>query len=190
MSEPSAGGQGIEIVCVGECMLELSGPREALMLSCAGDTYNTAVYLSRLLPGARVRYATRLGGDGHSGMMVGEMEREGVDTTLVARVAGRLPGLYTITLDGGERHFHYWRSEAPVRQMLSGVEPELQGALEAASCLYATGITLAVLGQNATPTGSATRSITGRRSGRQTRPGSGTSGRRGRRGSCSPPTTT
>ena len=43
---------------------------------------------------------------------------EGVKTDLMLRVPGRLPGLYIIeTDDNGERRFHYWRGEAPAREL-------------------------------------------------------------------------
>ena len=46
---------------------------------------------------------------------------EGIGTDLVARLPGRLPGLYTIRTDArGERSFTYWRSASAARDMLRG----------------------------------------------------------------------
>lgn len=139
---------GASVVCVGECMLELSGMGEGeeLRLGCAGDSLNIAVYMSRIMGPGNVAYASRLGDDPMSSGMVAFIESEGIDAGLIARVAGKLPGLYLISTEQGERTFHYWRSEAPVREMLSEPEPDTEAALAGAGCLVATGITAAVLG--------------------------------------------
>jgi len=140
-------------VAIGECMVELNltGPRQAA-IGVAGDTFNTAVYLSRL--GVPVSYATALGAeDPFSAEIVRVMADEGIDASLVVRAAGRLPGLYAISRDAaGERRFHYWRSEAPVRDFFrlsdeAGLAPALLRTLRQASLVYLSGVTLAVVGE-------------------------------------------
>ena len=43
---------------------------------------------------------------------------EGIETDLMLRLPGRLPGLYLIETDAkGERRFRYWRDEAPAREL-------------------------------------------------------------------------
>src|SRR3954447_9024035 len=105
-----------DAVVIGECMVELSleGPAAAA-LGYAGDTFNTAVYLSRL--GVSVAYATAVGrGDPFSAGILDLMAAEGVVRDLVVEAEGRLPGLYAIQRDAqGERSFFYWRGEAPAR---------------------------------------------------------------------------
>lgn len=104
----------------------------------AGDSYNTAIYLARA--GHAVSYLTRLGTDAQSDAIVQAMASEGLDTQHVAQIAGRQPGLYLIDNDAdGERHFSYWRNDAPVRQLFD--DPM---ALENLSAFFFTGITLAV----------------------------------------------
>src|SRR3546814_18876877 len=88
-----------------------------------GDTLNTAVYLARCLrqsaaqppatvhPAAvhhaAVHYVTALGDDPFSAEMLTTWQREGIETSLVARLPGRLPGLYIIrTEDAGRAEEH------------------------------------------------------------------------------------
>ena len=135
----------MRIACIGECMVELSElPGGTLTRGYGGDTLNTAVYLARL--GAEVDYCTVLGDDPFSDEMLAGWQAEGVGTSLVLRLPGRLPGLYLIRRDAhGERSFFYWRGEAPARQLL-----ELPGsdavaeALAACGQLYLSGITLSL----------------------------------------------
>src|SRR6187399_2663481 len=100
----SAANSSIEdtmrIASIGECMIELRQlPDGHLTRSFGGDTLNTAVYLARL--GVSVDYVTALGDDPLSEEMLAGWRAEGVGTGLVARVPGRLPGLYLIQTDPG-----------------------------------------------------------------------------------------
>src|SRR3546814_636067 len=115
----------LRIACIGECMIELSETAEGSSAGCmqrtfGGDTLNTAVYLSRCLKqaqdlnptgdgaAAEVHYVTALGDDPFSAEMLAAWRREGLQTGLVCRLPGRLPGLYIIRTDtAGDRTFHY-----------------------------------------------------------------------------------
>jgi 2-dehydro-3-deoxygluconokinase len=137
-----------EAVVIGECMVELSltSPRQAA-IGYAGDTFNTAVYLSRL--GVRAAYATAVGkGDSFSAGILALMAEEGLGRELVVEAEGRLPGLYAIERDArGERSFHYWRDSAPVRDYMALADlGALARAMAQARLVYLSGITLAVLG--------------------------------------------
>jgi len=144
----------IRVAAIGECMLELTH-REAqtLALGYGGDTFNTALYLARAGGGSGicVDYVTALGTDPMSDTMLAGWQAEGVGTTRVARIEGKLPGLYLIrTGDSGERRFFYWRSEAAVRSLFRTAETEpLLAALADYDALYFSGITLAVLAPEA-----------------------------------------
>jgi 2-dehydro-3-deoxygluconokinase len=144
----------IRVASVGECMLELTH-RDAtsLGLGFGGDTLNTALYLARCAgaAGLAVDYVTALGIDPMSEAMLTAWRTEGIGTDQVARLAGRLPGLYLIrTGDSGERRFFYWRGEAAVRALFRGPESEpLLAALPAYDAIYFSGITLAVLAPEA-----------------------------------------
>src|SRR5438445_9991754 len=106
----------VAAVLIGECMVELSleGARRAAV-GYAGDTFNTAVYLSRL--GVAAAYGTAVGrGDPFSAGILETLAQEGVGRDLVVAAEGRLPGLYAIQRDAqGERSFFYWREQAPAR---------------------------------------------------------------------------
>ncbi len=133
------------VVSVGECMVELSrGPDHRFGLGYGGDTFNTAVYLTRA--GLEVAYATALGDDPYSRGIRDLAGREGVATDLILTVPGRLPGLYLIeTTDDGERTFWYWRDRAPARELfqLAGAERVIEGFRDA-TLVYFSGITLSL----------------------------------------------
>src|ERR1700692_3536727 len=101
------------VVSVGEVMIELTrGADGRYGLAFGGDTFNTAVYLARA--GVPVSYATALGDDPYSDRLMAFADAEGVASDLVARLPGRMPGLYVIETDAaGERRFYYWRDTSP-----------------------------------------------------------------------------
>ncbi len=134
------------LICVGECMLELSErPDGSIVRAFGGDSLNTAVYARRR--GVPVSYVTALGDDPFSGEMVAAWADEGLTTSTVRRVAGRVPGLYWIKTDAaGERSFSYWRDAAPYRDLFRVQSAHAAFAdLRRAKWLYLTGISLAVL---------------------------------------------
>jgi 2-dehydro-3-deoxygluconokinase len=138
------------VATIGECMIELRHTDgETLRLGFGGDTLNTAVYLARLgrEAGLRVDYATALGDDAYSDGMLAAWREEGIGTDLVARLPGRLPGLYIIRTDErGERSFTYFRSAAAARDMLrEGRDARLAERLAGYACVYFSGITLSIL---------------------------------------------
>lgn len=139
----------MRVAAIGECMIELSprGEGQLYGLGFGGDTLNTAVYLSRL--GISVDYATALGDDAFSDRMIELWQAEGVGTGLVARLKGRLPGLYLIeTGANGERQFHYWRQNAPARELFALPETDnLVAALARYDLIYLSGITLSLYGE-------------------------------------------
>jgi 2-dehydro-3-deoxygluconokinase len=140
----------IRVASIGECMIELRHrSASALDLAYGGDTLNTAVYLARLTKDrdVRVDYVTALGDDAYSDAMLTMWRDEGIGTDLVARLPGRLPGLYTIRTDArGERSFTYWRAASAARDMLRGPRgAEVAAALEGYDLLYLSGITLSIL---------------------------------------------
>lgn len=128
------------VCCAGEVMLEFSPVADSALFrqSVAGDTFNTAVYLSRA--GIPVRFLTALGAGAMSDTIAARMREEGIDDSLVRRVPGREPGLYLIRNDDrGERTFSYWRGQSPVRELFD--DPV---TVEGVDLLYLSGITLAV----------------------------------------------
>jgi 2-dehydro-3-deoxygluconokinase len=137
------------IACIGECMVELSErPDGTMTRGFGGDTLNTALYLARL--GVPTEYVTALGDDRLSDEMLDAWRQEGIGTALVARVRGRLPGLYLIRTDEtGERQFLYWRDGAPVRQLFQLPEAAMIGdAVGTAGLVYFSGITLSLFDES------------------------------------------
>jgi len=144
----SAPARPVSIAALGECMLELQGQAFGqLRQTFGGDTLNTAVYLSRCGgTQLRVHYATALGDDALSAGLLERWAAEGVQTGLVQRLPGRLPGLYLIELDeGGERRFHYWRGQAAARSYFDAAATALEEQADALDALYLSGISLAIL---------------------------------------------
>jgi 2-dehydro-3-deoxygluconokinase len=137
------------VICVGEVMIELSrGGDNRYGLAFGGDTFNTAVYLARA--GIPAAYATAMGDDPYSDALVSLAAAEGVNADLIARVPGRMPGLYLIETDGkGERKFYYWRDTSPARELFelenwAVVCEQLLGA----RLVYFSGVTLSLYSNN------------------------------------------
>ena len=135
----------VQVVSVGEVMVELArGADGRFGLAFGGDTFNTAVYLSRA--GIETSYATALGDDAFSSQILELAAAEGLAGRTVLIAKGRVPGLYLITTDDkGERTFHYWRDSAPARSLfeLEGWQEIAQQLVEA-KAVYFSGITLSL----------------------------------------------
>jgi 2-dehydro-3-deoxygluconokinase len=135
------------VASIGECMIELKQAGCGLYSrGYGGDTLNTSVYLARL--GVAVDYITALGDDPLSAEMIAGWVAEGVGTGWVARLAGKLPGIYLIGTDAkGERRFFHWRENAAVRSLLDLPETEsLLQSLGDYDLIYLSAITLAIFG--------------------------------------------
>ncbi|MBP7000516.1 MAG: sugar kinase [Amaricoccus sp.] len=134
------------IVCLGECMVEFAPVGEGVYRrGFAGDTFNTAWYLRRLLPAERpVDYVTCVGVDAVSDAMLAFMAAAGVGTAGVARLPDHTVGLYMIDLKDGERSFSYWRSAAAARR-LAADPARLAAALDGAALVLLSGITVAIV---------------------------------------------
>jgi len=137
------------VACIGECMIELRQAQGGLYSrGYGGDTLNTAVYLARL--GADVDYITALGDDPLSDEMIAGWIAEGVGTKRVARLPGKLPGLYLIqTDDSGERRFFHWRESAAARSLMELPETDdILNSLASYDVVYLSAITLSIIGEN------------------------------------------
>lgn len=149
-----------KVAAIGEVMVELApypvkdpDSREVLALSFAGDTFNTAVYMARL--GVNTTYITNLGDDPYSAQILQRMSDENIDTQLINTLTGRSPGLYLIrNTSDGERQFFYWRKEAPARELFSDptAAHHLTQQLKKFDCVYLSGITLAIITEQARET--------------------------------------
>ena len=137
-----------KVACIGECMIELKQADGGLLSrGFGGDTLNTAVYLARL--GCGVDYLTALGDDPLSDEMIAGWAAEGVGTTRVLRLRGKLPGLYMIqTDDKGERQFFHWRDSAAARSLMDLPETDdILNSLAGYDVVYFSAITLSLYGE-------------------------------------------
>jgi 2-dehydro-3-deoxygluconokinase len=135
------------VACIGECMIELKQAGQGLFSrGFGGDTLNTAVYLARL--GVATDYITALGDDTLSDEMIAGWAAEGVGTARVARLPGKLPGLYMIqTDDKGERRFFHWRESAAARSLMDLPETsDILKSLASYDIVYLSAITLSLYG--------------------------------------------
>jgi 2-dehydro-3-deoxygluconokinase len=137
------------VACIGECMIELkqaNGDCQDSLYSrgYGGDTLNTAVYLARL--GVEVDYITAVGDDSLSDEMIAGWKAEGVGTGRVARLKGKLPGLYMIQTDEeGDRRFFHWRESAAARSLMDLPETgDILDSLATYDLVYLSAITLSI----------------------------------------------
>lgn len=134
------------IASFGEAMIELNFDRKGEQIGFAGDTLNTAIYLTRNLSRQNsVEFVTVLGQDEASNRMLRFIETEDVGFANVSRHPSRLPGVYAIAVDGaGERSFSYWRDQSAARTLFEDGFDQLGGF----DLIYFSGISLAILPQD------------------------------------------
>jgi 2-dehydro-3-deoxygluconokinase len=141
------------MACIGECMIELrqaqgqaQGEAQGGLYArgYGGDTLNTAIYLARL--GADVDYITALGDDSMSDEMIAGWTAEGLGVGRVARLKGKLPGIYMIQTDAsGDRRFFHWRDNAAARSLLDLPETDdILNSLAIYDVVYLSAITLSI----------------------------------------------
>ncbi len=147
-------GRSIQrIVSIGEVMIELSVDSVDSVgghsqISYAGDTYNTAIYLSRELTYTQkqVDYITALGEDEYSVKIMQSLEKESIGTQNIEIRGDKIPGLYAIsTDDAGERSFQYWRVDSAARTLFVPPSSITLEALQQYDLLYFSAITLAIV---------------------------------------------
>jgi 2-dehydro-3-deoxygluconokinase len=135
----------VQIVSVGEVMIELiRAPDGRFDLGYAGDTFQTAIFLSRC--GAKVALATALGNDRYSEQALATASAEGVATNLVLRINDRIPGVSLVESDGRSgHHCEVWRETSPARQLfeLPGWD-RIAEQLVTAKLVYFSGVTLSL----------------------------------------------
>lgn len=131
---------------IGECMIELSGENgDQWRMGFAGDTLNTAWYVRALTKqDFPVDYISAFGEDDFSQKQRKFLTSNGIGIGHSPIIAGLHPGLYAITLDGAERSFTYWRSEAAARHLACD-RAALEKSLEGRDIIYFSGISLAIV---------------------------------------------
>ncbi len=137
---------GTGVASIGECMLELSGAgEETWRMGFAGDTFNTLWAIRALTGETRpADYVSAFGDDPFSDRQIAFLRAKGIGIASSPVIAGARPGLYAITLEGAERSFTYWRSDAAARS-LADDPAALAASLKDRALIYFSGITLAIL---------------------------------------------
>lgn len=134
----------MRVACIGEAMIELS-MSEPPRVGVAGDTLNAAIYLKRAAPFVQVDYITRLGTDPFSQQIRDFIASHDIGVDRIETSETRIPGLYAITTDNGERSFTYWRGQSAAREMFqTGDAPDFS-SLRGYDVVYISAITLAIL---------------------------------------------
>jgi 2-dehydro-3-deoxygluconokinase len=136
----------------GEPLLEIASQEAGhilgpSVLGVAGDTLNTAVYLSRL--GHEVSFISAVGADAYSDALLDRLTAEGICVRCVGRHSSKVPGLYAIRTDAsGERYFVYWRDTSAARAFfeLENASELIESAVRS-DLFYFSGISLAILPQ-------------------------------------------
>lgn len=137
----------IKVAFFGEAMHELSLNDE---LCFGGDTYNSAVYLKRLLmSNAEVYFVSAIGSDKLSNQAYTRFKKQGLNLQYLLRSEVRTLGAYGIIVDDrGERTFHYDRKDSAARAYFKlAPQQHFLAALERKQFdyLYFSAISLAIL---------------------------------------------
>lgn len=137
------------LVVMGECMVEFSPLAEGeYKQSFAGDVYNTAIYLKRLLADSSdVSLLTAVGNDSLSHKMLQVLEQENINSEFVEQLDYQQMGAYLIqTSAEGERSFVYWRDTSAAKSTLSSLnKASKKKLLFQTDIFYFSGISLAIL---------------------------------------------
>ena len=145
-------------IFLGECMIELNGDISSLGNSNAlmevnfgGDTYNSAVYFSRLTnKNTNTFYCTALSKDNFSKKMMERFKLEKLNCDLVRTDGKNPPGLYSIEINKkGERSFSYWRDQSPTKYIFLGSKGKrLLNDIKNSDIFYYSGISVGILDVN------------------------------------------
>lgn len=136
---------GLDILCVGEAMIELNQTepgKPGFLMGHGGDTSNCAIAAAR--QGARAGYLSRLGGDPFGAELRRLWAREGVDDGSVATDPAAPTGIYFVTHGPDGHEFSYYRAGSAASLMRPVDVPA--DAIGQAAILHASGISQAISG--------------------------------------------
>jgi len=135
----------IFICSIGECMAEIYNKNQNnFAINFAGDTANTAIYMSRL--GLHTSYLTAVGNDNISNKMIKYLDSEKINTQHVYKKKDKTIGMYLIQNDKkGEREFTYWRSDSAAKFFFEKANiKQLIKEFSSHDAIYFSGITLSI----------------------------------------------
>jgi 2-dehydro-3-deoxygluconokinase len=133
------------VLVVGEPLVELrEDPPGTPHQGFGGDALNLAVSLKRESPDLDVLLVSAVGDGSDSEALLALCRDEGIDVSLLRRVAGAELGRYRVSVDAaGERSFTYDRSTSPFRGVLDDDDVFPDGSVVDVLCF--SGIAMAVL---------------------------------------------
>ena len=135
----------MRICSIGECMIEFSNTqRDIFKFGYAGDTANSAIYLSRL--GAKSSFISLVGSDEFSKRMLTFLKSEKVQTHNIYKSKNKTIGLYVIkNNNNGERNFFYWRENSAAKTLFDNISLKLlHDRISKYDAIYFSGITLSI----------------------------------------------
>ena len=145
-------------IFLGECMIELNGDISSLgnsnslmEVNFGGDTYNSAVYFSRLTnKETNTFYCTALSKDSFSKKMMERFKIEKLNCDLIRTDGKNPPGLYSIEInEKGEWSFSYWRDKSPIKNIFLGLKGKhLLDNISNSDIFYYSGISAGILDEN------------------------------------------
>lgn len=135
-------GEKLDIITIGESLIELSSPQslayaQTLDKYYGGDTLCTAVAASRL--GSKAGYITRVGNDPFREYLMDSWQSEDLDISQVKLIDG-FNGVYFIGHpEFSEKEFVYYRKKtAATKLSIDDISPDY---VLSADVIYATGVT-------------------------------------------------
>jgi 2-dehydro-3-deoxygluconokinase len=135
------------VTAIGEPLIELSRSKKGhYRQSFAGDTLNCAIYLKRAEPSIHIEYITVLGQDKFSEQMIEFFHEEGLDTSCIDYHDTRIPGLYIIDTQKGERSFTFWREKSAAKKLfLTASINKITDQMLESDLIYLSSIVLAIM---------------------------------------------
>jgi 2-dehydro-3-deoxygluconokinase len=135
--------KAFDVAALGEAMLEFNQthPGEPQYLQgFGGDTSNAVIAGARA--GARTAYLTRLGQDTFGDALMALWQREGVDTSGIARDPQAHTGIYFVTHGAKGHEFSYLRAGSAASRMTPAWLP--RELVRQSKILHVSGISLAI----------------------------------------------
>lgn len=141
MTASGESGKPLDLVCLGEPMVEFNEKEPGLFVQgIGGDTSNCAVSAAR--QGASVGYITAIGDDPFGDSLIQLWQQEGIDVTSVRRSKAAPTGIYFVTHDEDGHHFNYYRHGSAASAMTPG---DLSAeSITRASLLHVSAISQAI----------------------------------------------
>lgn len=145
MPEEVSGVASLDLVSLGECMVEFSGQGTLgesphFSKSFGGDALNCLVAATRL--GSKTGFITRVGSDPFKDYLLGNWEEEEIDLSQVRVVEG-FNGIYFISLGkAGQREFFYYRQGSAASKLSPEDLPE--DIISRCRIFFSSGISQAI----------------------------------------------